>query len=518
MNQTLLKKTQEWMQLERKTLEQRQKADEFYESNLMKLIEEDFIVRNRDKVSEPVEYLVVSVGTSYEPIVLNIRLLCPKKILFLYTSKTEEVLGKVVKYCSLEPMEYTKSCVSETDPLDIYREIKQSYLKWGRPEKMYIDFTGGTKAMSAAAAMAGAMVNVQLVYVGSNDYLTDFRKPNPGSETLFYINNPLSIFGDFEIEKAMELFDKSNYVGAQEKLVVLKENIPEPDIRQQLNFVYLLAKVYEHWDALDFVPAYEHIVNLNYQLGRDCRMHQDFLLMDFKGRLEQQEKILGSLKEIPKLIKERKNMDILQSKEVMSSLMFTMYQNAKIREKQEKYDMATLLYYRLLEMIEQKRLAHYNLYVSKMDYKNMKCNMRRQPEFTDMTEEERMSLLKKKVAEIKSSLFPKAGSTYLPEQVSLLEGFIILLALGDPIMKAGNGREIDKLKRIRAMVFLRNNSIFAHGLGAVGYDDYLKFKTFVLELFKEFCTIEKIPYRKYAEAIDWVSPVKSQNYANGMGE
>jgi hypothetical protein len=43
---------------------------------------------------------------------------------------------------------------------------------------MYIDFTGGTKAM--AGAMAGALLNMQLVYVGNNKYLVDFRKPLPG--------------------------------------------------------------------------------------------------------------------------------------------------------------------------------------------------------------------------------------------------------------------------------------------------------------------------------------------------
>ena len=263
MNENLLQKTQEWMQLERKTLEQRQQAEVFYENNLMKLIEEDFIVRNKEKVVETVDYLVMSVGTSYEPIVLNIQLFQPKRILFLYTGQTEKTLGKIVKYCQLEPMVYEKSRVSETNPLDIYREIKKSYLNWNKPRKMYIDFTGGTKAMSAAAAMAGALIDVQLVYVGTDDYLADFRKPNPGSETLYYITNPLVVFGDLEIEKALTLFSEYNYAGAQEKLEVLKESIPEPDTRQQLNFVYLLAKTYEAWDALDFVPAAEFMEKLN---------------------------------------------------------------------------------------------------------------------------------------------------------------------------------------------------------------------------------------------------------------
>lgn len=66
----------------------------------------------------------------------------------------------------------------------------------------------------------------------------------------------------------------------------MKESIPDPDIRQQLNFVFLLSKVYEAWDALDFVPAYDNIVTLNQQLRRDRRTHQQFLLMDFCTHLE----------------------------------------------------------------------------------------------------------------------------------------------------------------------------------------------------------------------------------------
>ena len=88
MKKDLTKMTQEWMQLERKTMEQRRQADEFYENKLMTLIEEDFIERNQEKVYEKAEYFVRSVGTSYEPIVLNIRLFTPKRILFLYTEQT----------------------------------------------------------------------------------------------------------------------------------------------------------------------------------------------------------------------------------------------------------------------------------------------------------------------------------------------------------------------------------------------------------------------------------------------
>ena len=180
MNQELITMTEKWKGLERKTVKQREKAENFYETKLMRLIEEEFIANNSSKVYEKVEYLIMSVGTSYEPLVLDIQLLQPRRILFLYTETTESVLNKIAKYCQLDPVRYSKRQVNETDPLDVYREIKAAYLKWNRPDKLYIDFTGGTKAMSAAAAMAGSVIKVQLIYIVSEQYLTDFRKPEPG--------------------------------------------------------------------------------------------------------------------------------------------------------------------------------------------------------------------------------------------------------------------------------------------------------------------------------------------------
>ena len=62
------------------------------------------------------------------------------------------------------------------------------------------------------------------------------------------------------------------------------------------------------------------------------------------------------------------------------------------------------------------------------------------------------------------------------------------------------------LKRIRSMVSLRNNSIFAHGLGPVGNHDFYKFRDFVKEIFEVFCKIE---------GIDFIKSEKQQKIQNG---
>ena len=343
MKKSLLKKTEEWMKLERRTLEQRKKAEEYYEQELMTDITAEYLRNNKQILTEKVRYLIVSVGTSYEPIVLNISLLQPERILFLYTEQSEMILDKVVDFCCLKLSRIEKSRVNETNPTDIYKEIKRCYLEWGKPENIYIDFTGGTKAMSTAAAMAGAVIHIQMIYIGTNQYLTDFRKPFPGSERLFRIPNPMDIFGDLETDKAIELFLQHNYAGTREKFGELKETVPDPAMRQELNFMYLLAQVYENWDALDFENAEASMKKLLQELSRDKKNNGKFVLTDLYDELLEQEGYLRYLQDIPELCRQKRNAEILQKKEYIIPLMFTMYQNAMVREFQEKYDMATLL-------------------------------------------------------------------------------------------------------------------------------------------------------------------------------
>ena len=509
MGGKLQEMTEQWMRMGRQTREQWAAAEEFYERELLHLVAEDYVRRNKEKVFEDVEYLVMSVGTSIEPLVLNISLFQPKKVLFLCTTRTEVLLDKIVEHCALSPSTYQKEIVDSTKPTDIYREIKNGYLEWGKPEKIYIDFTGGTKAMSAAAALAGAMIRVELVYVGTTNYLTGMRKPEPGTETLYFIDNPVTVFGDLEIEKAMAFFDEGNYTGAKEKLCVLRKEVPEPEIRQQLEFAESLANAYEAWDSLDFVAAEAKMSELNAALRRDARTHENFLLMDFRAHLSEQGRILGHLRTIPEKTHEGRQMEILKDGSLMAELIFTMWQNASIRERQAKYDMASLLLYRVLEMIMQKRLADYNLYASQVRYEDL--DMSKVKDVTVHTRED----LCRKMNETRRGVFRTTRDRDLPDPVSLLDGYMLLFALGDEISQSGSEhRPYDFLKRLRSMVYLRNNSIFAHGLGPVGQEDYEKFRAFVLEVLTKHCLLEEIQIVDYQNRIRWIAPRESRYFAN----
>lgn len=144
-------------------------------------------------------------------------------------------------------------------------------------------------------------------------------------------------------------------------------------------------------------------------------MHGQFLMMDMIEVLSGQEQILEPLSKIPQLMKEKKQMQILTSHRYMIPLMFTMLQNAAIREEQEKYDMATLLLYRLLEMIEQCRFSRYNLYVSKMDYINIKPDHHKHPEWTKLNSKELFEVIKMRYSEMKMKVFRKTNNVFMAE-------------------------------------------------------------------------------------------------------
>ena len=64
------------------------------------------------------------------------------------------------------------------------------------------------------------------------------------------------------------------------------------------------------------------------------------------------------------------------------------------------------------------------------------------------------------------------------------------------------------------MVYLRNNSIFAHGLGPVGRTDYTSFRDFVIGVLTHYCEIEGISMRQYTEDMLWMSPLHSKYYTS----
>ena len=120
-------------------------------------------------------------------------------------------------------------------------------------------------------------------------------------------------------------------------------------------------------------------------------------------RFIHQKELLENLKDIPELTRQKRNIEILQKPNYVIPLMFSMYQNAKVREVRKNMIWQHFLFYRLLELIEQRRLSLYQLFVSKMEYMKMKIDGK------EITEEEFASL-KERVADLKKAVFGRNTS------------------------------------------------------------------------------------------------------------
>lgn len=275
-----------------------------------------------------------------------------------------------------------------------------------------------------------------------------------------------------------------------------------------------MACAYKAWDAFSFTYAANDISGLVKIPGRDSA-NTGYLLADFREPLKRHAEISEKLKKIQSSIQNRNYEAILPDKEAYTALMFTMYQCACIREQQEKHDMPALLFYRLLEIIIQKRLYCCHLLASDMNYENADIHPEQIPEWKGLGIQERISRLKANFSDIKKRAFQMDGAC-LPEKAGLSDGLIILSVFHDPVTGPYSKNMADFLNHARSMADLRNSSIFAHGFHSIVWTkQYEKFRKFLKKQFLNFCQIEGIDFDTYLKCIKWINPSESVNYPTG---
>ena len=151
--------------------------------------------------------------------------------------------------------------VDGSNTIEIYKVIMDFYAKWGKPEKIALGITGGTKVMSSSAAMTGAILGADIYYVAT-EAKNILNKPVPRKEYLHLVDNPYSVFGDLEVEKARDLYNGHDYAGAQRVFDQLEKQVGDPSLATVHEAYEHLCAAYELWDNIDFKKALEIIDKL----------------------------------------------------------------------------------------------------------------------------------------------------------------------------------------------------------------------------------------------------------------
>lgn len=187
----LMEKNHIWQAMPRNNAVEIAVADEYFDQVLMPLAKEKFIVKYKNIVLPSYYGMILTLGTSWQPLALSIAALNPAKIVVICTKETVPQLEKLVGFLQLSPEQYEYFFVSRSDANAIYQIVRSVHQEWQGLGKVCLDITGGTKAMASSAAMIGALLELDIYYVESK-YLPIFRRPEAGSERLEKLPNPKS--------------------------------------------------------------------------------------------------------------------------------------------------------------------------------------------------------------------------------------------------------------------------------------------------------------------------------------
>lgn len=479
-----------WLAMPVGTAEEQRRAEEYYFEEVFPLSLKLFQLKERRKLtSQEIYGLILTVGTSPEPLILSISACCPQKVLFLYTSQTERYLDVIVDKTGLKVSQVDKRKVDEVNPLDIYRVVLEIWEGWGRRKEVAVDITGGTKSMTGGLAMVGALMGFQLLYVAPGDFITGRRRPRPGSEYLVTLPNPYTVFGTIQEKEVEELLKRCDFHGASKLLEELYRKVPDP---RKLEITLSLTRAYEEWDSLNLKAAVQHF---DEALRIIDRMAPTAPLGDMQSLFELQREKLKWLSELMPAKPKDPIIKLLQNRDAVEILVCTIYHNANRMAHRGKFDAASLYMYRLLELFEQRRLATYGLDTSAPDYNFLL----KEAKLKETELIEKINRVRKTVNH--------APLERLLAVVSLLDGYMILEAIGDPFQLSRTFPKAIHWAKFINEIQKRNYSILAHGFIFVSEEQYSNFKALVDSLFDLFCSVEGIQKEDALERYSFIDPL-----------
>ena len=288
-----------------------------------------------------------------------------------------------------------------------------------------MDYTSGTKTMSAAMACCGLFYSKDLISVVGD---RSTGEVSAGTEQINY-QNLYKIYDKFALMRIRYNFNANRFMACIDVLnYIIDMNINKDSL---LN----LCMAYHAWDNMDFESANGHLrkVDIN-------RIELTEITQDLKKNL----KALGTI------VNARS--PNLKNCYILASLI-----NNSIRKAEEyKYDDAIARLYRAFELIAQIKLGSYNINSSDVDVSILLENNVSQ-EFIDELEKTR-----------------EEGKI----RIGLVKDYLLLNELGEELGEY----YVENYKKINNITLKRNNSILAHGLESRSKEDFDEFLEVLLDM------------------------------------
>ena len=294
--------------------------------------------------------------------------------------------------------------------------------------KIIMDYTSGTKTMSAAMACCGLFYSKDLVSVGGD---RSTGEVSLGTEIINY-QNLYKVYDKFALMRTRFNFNEHRFMVCIDALNhVVDSNIHKESFKH-------LCQAYYDWDNMEFESAYGHLMEVDLN---------SIEFVEIKNQLKRNLNALGTI--VNSRSVNLKNCYILAS----------LINNAIGKSEEYRYDDAIARLYRAFELSAQIRLTSYNIKSSDVDVSVLLEN--------DVSDEFIKGLEKIK----------EDGKI----RIGLVNDYLLLNELNDDLGKY----YIENEKRIKNITVKRNNSILAHGLESKSREDFDEFLELVIDLAKK---------------------------------
>lgn len=324
-----------------------------------------------------------------------------------------------------------------------YSQIRDLVLRVERdiePDAIDIDFTSGTKAMSAGAVLAAASLEVRCLRYISGDRLSGIVQSGSEDFRAYTLPNYLA---DSRLKLAVAEFEKLRFGASRDLINSIDSKHLGDEQGEDRTRLLKLVDAYEAWDAFRHEDAREAF--------KDC--------CHLPERLRKYQLPIDLWEFIKRLAPKGSSQDAGGKRIPTEDLAADLYNNALRRMKEGKYDDACARLYRLTEMCGQIALLQKGIDTGLVFEEQVPEKARHKFAFD----------------------FEKDGKRCA--KLGLHQTFELLRDLGEDVM----GQLVHPKGQFANLLTRRNESILAHGFSPIGQADCESFAAKVIELASAAC-------------------------------
>ncbi len=306
--------------------------------------------------------LIATVGGAVQPIAAAVRHNRPVRIRFICSADTRALIDRpgdnpgIVQQLArdgyrLDPAVW--DAIDVPNPQDlagcvetVRRSLTTEVENWvfrGDEFQVICDFTGGTKCMTAALALAARHWPCLMEYVGGSQRdKSGVGVVVDGREQVVRKLHPWTALGYQAAEDAMTLFDQGDFAAAASIAARAKQTSEEPT-KAALAALERYMEIYLRWDRFQHKKAHSAVSQWRKSQHHLRHFFPDTVVSSLVRSLDEHEPVLQEL--------------AATEKRPSPALVRDLIANACRRKREQRYDDAVAIFYRAVEAYAQQRLA-----------------------------------------------------------------------------------------------------------------------------------------------------------------